>query len=79
MCSNVVERNTVRESMWAKRQAFDAWRQVVEVILTACPEDLLAGEARHNVLLELLQDLLRKVSRRLSFVDLSFVSFVVVN
>ncbi|XP_064596049.1 nuclear pore complex protein Nup205-like [Liolophura sinensis] len=55
-------RNMVRENLHEKRQAFEAWRQVVEILLTSCPEDLLTGEARQNVLFELLQDLLKKVS-----------------
>ena len=61
ICSNVVERNAYRGMLYSKRQAFDAWRQVVEVILTACSEDLLQGEPRQSVIFELLQDLLVKV------------------
>jgi len=56
-----VERNALQESVQVKRQAFDAWRQVVEIVLTACPEDLLTGEARRSAIFELLQDLLTKV------------------
>jgi len=44
----------------ARRQSFEAWRQLVEVLLTGCPADLLAGELRQNVIFELLQDLLDK-------------------
>ena len=36
---------------------------MVEIILTACPADLLQGEARQNILFEILQDLLMKVSK----------------
>jgi len=62
ICGNVVERNSFRESIFCKRQAFEAWRQLVEIILTACPEDLLHGESRQNMLFEILQDLLLKVN-----------------
>ncbi|KAL3882663.1 hypothetical protein ACJMK2_028981 [Sinanodonta woodiana] len=58
----VVARNNVSLSLHSKRQAFDAWRHVTEVILSSCPEDLLAGEARQSLLFELLQDLLLKIS-----------------
>ena len=34
----------------------------MEVALTACPDDLLQGESRQNVIFEVLQDLLIKVS-----------------
>ncbi|XP_045195259.2 nuclear pore complex protein Nup205-like [Mercenaria mercenaria] len=58
----VIERNKVCQSLHSKHQAFDSWRQVTEIILTACPEDLLQGETRQTVLFELLQDLLMKVA-----------------
>ena len=61
ICSCAVERNVYRSAISARRQAFDAWRQVVEILLTACPGDLLQGELRQNVIFELLQDLLDKV------------------
>jgi len=61
ICTALVERNALQESVQVKRQAFDAWRQVVEIVLTACPEDLLTGEARRSAIFELLQDLLTKV------------------
>lgn len=63
-------RNMVRESLHEKRQAFEAWRQVVEILLTSCPEDLLTGEARQNVLFELLQDLLKKVLKVNALLDM---------
>ena len=34
----------------------------MEILLTGCPADLLTGELRQNVIFELLQDLLDKVS-----------------
>ncbi|XP_055955132.1 nuclear pore complex protein Nup205 [Patella vulgata] len=58
----VVLRNKVRGSLYTKRQSFEAWRQVAEVLLTACPEDVLNGETRQTVIFELLQDLLLKVA-----------------
>ena len=57
----MVERNQMRASVHAKRQALEAWRQVTEVILSACPLDLLHGEQRQTILFELLHDLLVKV------------------
>ena len=65
MCASTVERNGYQEVVHSKRQMFDAWRQVVEITLTACPEDLLQGEARQTVIFELLQDLLSKVGGNL--------------
>jgi len=65
ICEAVVERNAYTEAVGAKRGALEAWRQVVEVILAACPPDLLAGEARQCVILELLSDLLQKVGTHL--------------
>jgi nuclear pore complex protein Nup205 len=58
----VVKRNSVRETLHAKRSMFDAWRHVVEILLTACPVDLLAGEERQSVIFELLQDLFMEVN-----------------
>ena len=62
ICAGLVERNAYTEAISAKRAGLEAWRQVVEVVLAACPPDLLQGEARQCVILELLQDLLNEVS-----------------
>ena len=59
---NMIERNIVCQCLHSKQHAFDAWRQVIEIILTACPVDLLQGEVRQTVLFEILQDLLIKVN-----------------
>jgi len=56
-----VQRNTYQIAVNARRQSFEAWRQLVEILLTGCPVDLLTGELRQNVIFELLQDLLDKV------------------
>ena len=45
--------------------------QVIEIILTACPTDLLSGELRQNVLFEILQELLVKVSKDDAVAELS--------
>ncbi|XP_025098310.1 nuclear pore complex protein Nup205-like isoform X3 [Pomacea canaliculata] len=58
----VVKRNSVRERLHQQRQNFQAWRQVAEILLTACPEDLLSGEKRQLIIMELLQELLAKVA-----------------
>lgn len=57
----VIHRNKVCQSLYSKDQAFESWRQVVEIILCACPQDLLQGETRQTVLFEILNDLLMKV------------------
>ncbi|XP_061177614.1 nuclear pore complex protein Nup205-like isoform X2 [Saccostrea echinata] len=59
---HVVLRNRIRQELYTKQQALEAWRQVTEVLLTACPEDLLTAEDRQTVLFELLQELQRKVT-----------------
>ncbi|XP_077999885.1 nuclear pore complex protein Nup205-like [Glandiceps talaboti] len=59
---NVVARNVVRESLAAKKHAFEAWRQVTEVMLTTCPLDILKPDTRQDVILKLLQDLFKKVA-----------------
>ncbi|CAL1531629.1 unnamed protein product, partial [Lymnaea stagnalis] len=57
-----VEHNDAREALQCKKRAFEAWRQVVEVMLTSVPHDLLSGERRQSILFDLLQELLIKVS-----------------
>jgi len=51
----------MREGVHARLQAFDAWRQVTEIILSGCPEEAV-GANRQNVIIDLLTDLLKKVS-----------------
>ena len=58
---HAVERNLVRESLRAKRDAFEAWRQVIETTFAVSPGDVLPAEAKEIVILELLQELLAKV------------------
>ena len=58
---NVVLRNMVRDSMHIKKEAFEAWRRVIEVTLASCPADILPKDTRQTVIAELLQDLLSKV------------------
>ena len=60
VCKCTVQRNSYQMSVNARRQSFEAWRQLVEVLLTGCLPDLLTGELRQNVIFELLQDLLDK-------------------
>ncbi|PIK50508.1 putative nuclear pore complex protein [Apostichopus japonicus] len=56
-----VERNVARLTLKSRRHAFDAWRQVVEVLLTSCSEEILPNDVRQMVTIELLQELLAKV------------------
>ena len=51
----------VRESMHIKKEAFEAWRRVIEVTLASCPADILPKDTRQTVIAEVLQDLLSKV------------------
>lgn len=58
----VVERNKLLQCLYAKRHALESWRQLVEIILTACPQDLIQPEDRQLIIRDLLQDLHDKVS-----------------
>uniref|UniRef100_T1JB70 Partial AB-hydrolase lipase domain-containing protein n=1 Tax=Strigamia maritima TaxID=126957 RepID=T1JB70_STRMM len=69
--SYVVKRNKVRENVHAKRQIFDSWRQITEIILTAYPSEVLEGEKRQTVLFELIQELIHKVLNQSSVSELS--------
>ncbi|XP_065186434.1 nuclear pore complex protein Nup205-like [Sycon ciliatum] len=57
----IVQRNVNRRRLAGRLAFFDAWRQVIEVVLIACPMDLLAGDQRIALLFEIIQDLLLKV------------------
>ncbi|KAM4746874.1 nuclear pore complex protein Nup205 [Rhinophrynus dorsalis] len=57
----VVERNKLLQCLQAKRHALESWRQLVEIILTACPQDLIQAEHRQLVIRDLLQDLHDKI------------------
>lgn len=57
----VVERNKLLQCLHAKRHALESWRQLVEIILTACPQDLIQAEDRQLIIRELLQDVHDKV------------------
>ena len=56
-----MQRNVNRRRLAGRLAFFDAWRQVIEVVLIACPMDLLAGDQRIALLFEIIQDLLLKV------------------
>lgn len=58
----VVERNRVRRSLSAKRNALQSWRSLVETLLTTCPADLIPAEDRQLIIRDLLLDLHDKVS-----------------
>ncbi|KAJ7329960.1 hypothetical protein JRQ81_016134 [Phrynocephalus forsythii] len=57
----VVERNKLLQCLYAKRHALESWRQLVEIILTACPQDLIQPEDRQLIIRDLLQDLHDKI------------------
>ncbi|XP_027698133.1 nuclear pore complex protein Nup205 isoform X1 [Vombatus ursinus] len=52
----VVGRNKLLQCLHAKRHALESWRQLVEIILTACPQDLIQAEDRQLIIRDLLQD-----------------------
>ena len=58
---HVVERNQVTDNNHAHCELFNAWRQVVEVMMTS-------SGSRMALLFELLHDLLLKVGTLFSFV-----------
>lgn len=59
-----LKRNHILQAVNAKRQLLNGWRQVIEVLMTACPVDLLDGDIRRSFILEVIQELLLKVSWR---------------
>lgn len=58
----VVQRNRLLQCLHAKRHVLESWRQLVEIILTACPQDLVPAEQRQLIIRDLLQDVHDKVS-----------------
>lgn len=71
----VVERNKLLQCLHAKRHALESWRQLVEIILTACPQDLIQAEDRQLIIRDLLQDVHDKVILYwTSTVSLNFVA-----
>ena len=57
-----VQLNYLEEEAETKKNILDGWRQVTEVILCCTPSDILPNTARQQILLEVLQTLLNKVS-----------------
>ncbi|XP_030404304.1 nuclear pore complex protein Nup205 [Gopherus evgoodei] len=57
----VVERNKLLQCLHAKRHALESWRQLVEIILTACSQDLIQAEDRQLIIRDLLQDVHDKI------------------
>ena len=54
--------NYLEEEAETKKNLLDGWRQVTEVILCCTPVDILSNLTRQQILLEVLQTLLNKVS-----------------
>lgn len=54
--------NAVQEGAGARRDLLDAWRQVTETLINVIPADLLPSAGKQQILLQLLQSLLNKVS-----------------
>ncbi|XP_064145752.1 nuclear pore complex protein Nup205 isoform X2 [Loxodonta africana] len=57
----VVGRNKLLQCLHAKRHALESWRQLVEIILTACPQDLIQTEDRQLIIRDILQDVHDKI------------------
>ncbi|XP_054940792.1 nuclear pore complex protein Nup205 isoform X2 [Physeter macrocephalus] len=57
----VVGRNKLLQCLHAKRHALESWRQLVEIILTACPQDLIQAEDRQLIIRDILQDVHDKI------------------
>ncbi|XP_010211210.1 PREDICTED: nuclear pore complex protein Nup205 [Tinamus guttatus] len=57
----VLQRNKLLQCLHAKRHALESWRQLVEIILTACPQDLIQAEDRQLIIRDLLQDVHDKI------------------
>ncbi|XP_068134073.1 nuclear pore complex protein Nup205 isoform X2 [Hyperolius riggenbachi] len=57
----VVQRNRLLQCLHAKRHTLESWRQLVEIILTACPQDLIQAEQRQLIIRDLLQDIHDKI------------------
>ena len=57
-----VQWNAVQEGSAARRELLDAWRQVTETLITVTPAELLPSAGKQQVLLQMLQSLLNKVS-----------------
>ncbi|KAH0510127.1 Nuclear pore complex protein Nup205 [Microtus ochrogaster] len=57
----VVGRNKLLQCLYAKRHALESWRHLVEIILTACPQELIQAEDRQLIIRDILQDVHDKV------------------
>ncbi|KAK1335114.1 hypothetical protein QTO34_004694 [Cnephaeus nilssonii] len=57
----VVGRNKLLQCLHAKRHVLESWRQLVEIILTACPQDLIQTEDRQLIIRDILQDVHDKI------------------
>jgi len=59
---HAVDRNLVRESFHSKRNAFDAWRQVVEITFAVCPADMIPVDKKQAILMEILNQLMPRIT-----------------
>lgn len=50
------------QCLHAKWHVLESWRQLVEIILTACPQDLIQAEDRQLIIRDILQDVHDKVT-----------------
>uniref|UniRef100_H0V3Q7 Nucleoporin 205 n=1 Tax=Cavia porcellus TaxID=10141 RepID=H0V3Q7_CAVPO len=57
----VVGRNKLLQCLHAKWHVLESWRQLVEIILTACPQDLIQAEDRQLIIRDILQDVHDKI------------------
>lgn len=57
-----VKHNRVLQNVQARKNYFEGWRQVVELMFAIDGGDRLKGTSRLALILELLQDMLLKVT-----------------
>lgn len=67
----MLTRNSARHAVFAKRHCFLAWQQLVEVVVTVCPQDVFGGDLKMQVLLEVAQELLHRLLEGTTLAEVS--------
>lgn len=71
---HAIDRNLVRQSFHAKHNAFDAWRQMVEVIFAISPADAISVDKKQSIIIEILRELIPKVKYQFNIFPSYFIS-----
>ena len=63
LLDHVVAQNRAKEYLHSQQQAFEAWRQVTEILLTACSLETngIRGQSKNSIILLVLQHLTSKI------------------